>query len=76
MIQTEVARKNRQSGKPEIVWVGQSFYTTLESAVNNLAQLTVRLSDATSLVEALEVLGKVTEELTQALSPDFTVEAK
>lgn len=76
MIQTEKARKDKKTGEPIKVWESDSFFISLESAVNYLAEMSVRASDADDINKALGELRVITKELTDALTPHFTVESK
>ncbi len=60
----------------EITWQSVSWFTSLESTVNNLGQLMVRTSDGKTLAEALVEIEKITTLLTHALSPKFEVTRK
>ena len=62
--------------KSEIIWQSISWFTSIESTVNNLGQLMVRTSDAKTLAEALIVIEKIATLLTHALSPKFEVTRK
>jgi len=57
----------------EIIWESVSWFTSLESTINNLGDLMVRTSDAKTLGDALKEIEKVTTLLTHALSPKFKV---
>jgi len=57
----------------EITWQSISWFTSIESTVNNLGQLMVRTSDAKTLGEALVEIEKIATLLTHALSPKFEV---
>jgi len=59
--------------KGEISWQSISWFTSIESTVNNLGQLMVRTSDAKTLAEALVEIEKIATLLTHALSPKFEV---
>ncbi len=62
--------------KSEITWQSISWFTSIESTVNNLGQLMVRTSDAKTLAEALVEIEKIATLLTHALSPEFEVTRK
>ncbi len=62
--------------KSEITWQSISWFTSIESTVNNLGQLMFRTSDAKTLAEALVEIEKIATLLTHALSPEFEVTRK
>lgn len=54
-------------------FVVMSYHPTLSGAVNALVEHNVRTSDATSLSEALDAVSKITQDITSALCPHFTI---
>jgi len=60
----------------EITWESVSWFTSIESTVNNLGQLMVRTSDTKTLAEALVEIEKIATLLTHALSPKFEITRK
>ena len=76
MIQTEKMMTDKKTKVKALRWVSESYFTTLESAVNELAARQLRTCAATNVLEALGELRVITKELTDALTPHFTVESK
>lgn len=62
--------------KGKISWEGIQFYSSLEGAVNGLAGLKLRLSDARCLADALSEAQRIATSLTHALSPEYEVRTK
>ena len=62
MIQTRRSR----NGKPS--WDSKLFFPTLQGAINELGELTVRESKAQTLADALVAVENVTTVLSQALT--------
>lgn len=50
-------------------WVGEAYYSTIESAAVGLYELRLRLSDAEGIREATEAAKALSKELQDALSP-------
>ncbi len=61
----------RRKGK--ISWESFRWYATAEQAVNGLVELMVRLSDAETLIEAIQDVNRICSELSSALTPEFAV---
>lgn len=59
-------RKQRKEGE---TWESFKFYTTLDDAVQGLAQLMIRTSDAQTLADALLEAESIATRLSLALSP-------
>ncbi len=69
-----IEKGRRKEGK--ITWESISWFTSFESAVNNLGDLMVRTSDAKTLGEALIAVEMITTKLSQALTTKFEITRK
>lgn len=65
----------KRTRKGKATWEACLWFTFLESAINELANLMVRTSDAQTLAETLAEVKKVSTKLLQALTPRFEVRA-
>ena len=54
-------------------WSPITYHQSLQSAINSLAQLMIRTSDAETVAEALKVIDQVTATLCEALEPNYEV---
>jgi len=68
----QVARRR----KGQISWQSIAYFGSLQSAVNELAALRLRTSNAQTLADALAEVERVTTSLVHALSPEFDVMVK
>jgi len=59
--------------KSKTTWESISWFTSIESTVNNLGQLMVRTSDTETLAEALIAVEEIATKLSQALTTKFEV---
>lgn len=59
-------RKHRKDGE---AWESFKFYASLDDAIQGLAQLMIRTSDAETLADALLEVERVSTRLCTALSP-------
>jgi len=75
-IQEAYKRKGRTSGRVETEWRSIHWYINVENAVNGLADLMLRTSEAESIAEALGAAKDVAATLGKALQPQFEVKAK
>lgn len=73
MVQKFTTRK--RNGKTVTEWKAISWHSSLQSAVQNLADRMVRASEAQSIAEAIEDVKRVSAELCEALQPRFQIEA-
>jgi len=74
MIQTRHDRRNKETGQLEEGWRSIKWYPSLEKAINGLADIQMRTSDASTLAEALAEVENVCTQLSHAFSPRFKVE--
>ena len=65
---------NRETG--DVRWVSLSWHADLESAVNSLAGLMIRTSNAQTLTDALCEVERVTRTITHAFSTVFELRPK
>ncbi len=72
-IQKRRKRKDRKTGEHVDDWGPIHWYTTLDQAVNGLAALRIRTSDAQTLADALAEVKKLTATLSEALAPKFNL---
>lgn len=73
IVQKRRKRNDRRAGTHVAGWDSILWCTTLEEAINSLADLKIRTSDAQTLAEALAEVEKVTATVCQALAPQFKV---
>ena len=57
-------------------WKSIKYYTDPSNAVTELAQMSIRESDATTLAEALAEADRITTGLLTALAPVFQVQER
>ena len=70
-----ISLKRIQKSKGEY-FEGIAWYTSLEGAVNGLAQMMIRSSDAQTLDDALKDVEKVVYSITKSLEPNFKITTK
>ena len=76
MIQEMKSYKDSKTGEQVKNWEGIKFYPTIEGAVNGLAQLKLRLSEAETLTDALAEVKNIAKLLKTALTLQFKVEER
>lgn len=68
MIQKRITRCQDEA------WMSIKWYTSLEGAINGLAQMLIRSSEAESLLDALEDVKSVTAQLSLAFAPMYVLD--
>jgi len=71
--QIQKVRTRTKDGEKIKIWESFKWLTSIESAINTLADYMVRTSDAQTLGEALKVVENVTTKLSLALTMKFEV---
>ena len=66
-------KTRRRNGQTVEEWPPILWYSSLEAAVNGLAQLLLRRSDAQAIGEVLVEAEKITATLRKALQPGYEV---
>ncbi len=72
-IQRRRKRKHRKTEANVEDWQSILWFASLNQALNGLADLMIRTSDARTLVHALAEVKKLTATLSQALAPRFNL---
>ena len=72
-IQRRRKRKHRKTEANVEDWQSILWFATLNQALNGLAELEIRTSDARTLADALAEVKKLTATLSQALAPKFNL---
>ena len=54
-------------------WRQIAWYSTLEGAINGLAQKQIRASDAKTVDDAIKDIKQISEKLAAALSPKYEI---
>ena len=73
VVQRYRKRKHRKTGALVDDWESILWFPSLNQAVDGLADLMIRTSDAQTLTDALALVRQVTATLSQALAPKFKV---
>lgn len=71
MIQSKATRK--RDGQSIEEWRSVSWHSSLQSALQGLAERMIRSSDAQTVADAIADVKAVCAELSEALQPKFTV---
>jgi len=62
--------------KKEEIWTSVLYYSNIEALVQGLSERMLRESGAVTLALALKEVESITKELSEALTPTYTMEKK
>jgi hypothetical protein len=67
-VQRASTRKHRKTGKHQTHWVPIQWYATLPSAMQGLAELRLRVAEAETIADAINVARSLATDLGNALA--------